>query len=83
VNVIRYALENQIALVQERNRRGQTPLHIAAQQGRKESVELLLPLFPIRDNDGKNALHAAAIGNQIDLVILLIEQGINPFEGTG
>ena len=62
---------------------GLTPLVIAAEFGQAKLVEFLLKIGAdknvqtIEDNHRMNALHYAAIGNHIDVLLLLLDAGID------
>jgi ankyrin repeat protein len=62
------------AEVNARDNRGRTPLHEAAENGRKDVVELLLAnkveVNP-KSNDGSTPLHEAALAGHKDVVELL------------
>ncbi len=65
-------------MLDERNLRRQTPLHIAADAGRREVVELLLDYGAptnVVDSRGETALHKAAAGGHSSVVLLLLERG--------
>jgi hypothetical protein len=65
-------------MLDERNLRRQTPLHIAADAGRREVVELLLDYGApanVVDSRGETALHKAAAGGHSAVVRLLLERG--------
>ena len=57
-----------------------TPLHLAAIQGHKEIVELLIPKgadVNAKDKIGGTSLHLAAHSGQKEIVELLIANGVN------
>ncbi|OJJ42481.1 hypothetical protein ASPZODRAFT_76746, partial [Penicilliopsis zonata CBS 506.65] len=64
------------ANVNVHNARGQTPLHIAAQQGDLNTVSLLLASYPIdvnaRDRSGCTPLHLASENGHAQVVSLLV-----------
>jgi ankyrin repeat protein len=62
-------------LVSNRNDTGQTPLIVAAMNGRKDAAEVLLADkadVGARDNAGQTALHWAVSSRQKDIAILLL-----------
>jgi ankyrin repeat protein len=68
-------------LVAEKDNTGATPLHYAAQYGRKNAVEVLLANkaeVNARENLGFSPLHEAVLGGFGDVVDLLLANGANP-----
>jgi ankyrin repeat protein len=65
--------------VNVRNSRGQTPLHIAAQNGQLDVVRLLLASQQIdvnaRDQQGSTPLHLASEKGHVEVVQLLVAHG--------
>ncbi|KAM7289939.1 uncharacterized protein ISCGN_030067 [Ixodes scapularis] len=67
-----------------RNLRGDLPLHEAVQSGRKDLVQWLLELQPSAvnspNNNGRSALHVAAIANSVEMCKVLMDKGaeVNP-----
>lgn len=76
------------ALLRERNEYGQTALHVAAQLGQQEIVELFLArsgseaaqqqLLNRRDKQGETPLLAASQHARLDMVAFLLERGADP-----
>ncbi len=62
---------------------GLTPLIVAAEFGQKNVVEFLLKIRAdknartVEDNHSMNALHYAAVGNFIDVVLLFLDDGVD------
>jgi ankyrin repeat protein len=80
VEAVGVLLAKDPALIRSRDKEGYTLLHRAAEQGRRQLVELLIAKgLPVdeRSFDGGNLtpLHLAANENQIDTVKLLLEKG--------
>ncbi|XP_064484088.1 uncharacterized protein LOC135396822 [Ornithodoros turicata] len=67
-----------------RNIRGDLPLHEAVQSGRKDLVQWLLDLQPSTanapNNNGRTALHVAAVTNNVEICKVLMDRGadVNP-----
>ncbi|KAH9375703.1 hypothetical protein HPB48_020830 [Haemaphysalis longicornis] len=67
-----------------RNQRGDLPLHEAVQSGRKDLVQWLLGLQPSAvnspNNNGRCALHVAAMANSVEMCKVLMDGGaeVNP-----
>ncbi|XP_022611946.1 ankyrin repeat and death domain-containing protein 1B [Seriola dumerili] len=63
------------------NKRGDTPLHLAASNGHLDAIQLLLQSFDTRDEvnmDGETALYQAADNGQEECVLALLEAGCDP-----
>ncbi|XP_047238255.1 ankyrin repeat and death domain-containing protein 1A [Girardinichthys multiradiatus] len=63
------------------NKRGDTPLHLAARNGHLDAIQLLLQSFDTRDEvnmDGETALYQAAENSQEECVLALLEAGCDP-----
>ncbi|KAM3611906.1 uncharacterized protein V6R79_025675 [Siganus canaliculatus] len=63
------------------NKRGDTPLHLAARNDHLDAVQLLLLSFDTRDEvnmDGETALYQAAENGQERCVMALLEAGCDP-----
>lgn len=63
------------------NKRGDTPLHLAARNNQLDAVQLLLQSFDTRDEvnmDEETALYQAADNGQEECVLALLEAGCNP-----
>ncbi|XP_026178406.1 ankyrin repeat and death domain-containing protein 1B [Mastacembelus armatus] len=63
------------------NKRGETPLHLAARNGHLDAVQLLLQSFDTRDEvnmDGETALYQAADNGQEECVLVLLQAGCDP-----
>ncbi|MFC1841790.1 ankyrin repeat domain-containing protein [Candidatus Dependentiae bacterium] len=70
------------AKVNETNKHGETPLHIAARKGRKKMAKLLLKYganINARDNEGNTPLHIAATSYDFrkEIIEFLIKKGAN------
>jgi ankyrin repeat protein/L-ascorbate metabolism protein UlaG (beta-lactamase superfamily) len=62
---------------------GQTPLHLAAEAGRQDVVDLLIAKGADKKalcRDGRNLLHCAAAGRLVDLMDRLVKEGF-PVDG--
>jgi ankyrin repeat protein len=61
------------------NEEGETPLHLAAENGLIENASLILrgaePDFDAQDNDGETPLHKAIENGHLDIIKLLINAG--------
>ncbi|KAM9360086.1 uncharacterized protein ankdd1b [Symphorus nematophorus] len=63
------------------NKRGDTPLHLAARNDHLDAVQLLLQSFDTRDEvnmDGETALYQAVDNGQEGCVLALLEAGCDP-----
>ncbi|XP_053277690.1 ankyrin repeat and death domain-containing protein 1B isoform X1 [Pleuronectes platessa] len=63
------------------NKRGDTPLHLAARNGHLDAAHLLLQSFDTRDEvnmDGETALYQAADNAHEECVLALLEAGCDP-----
>ncbi|XP_070689859.1 ankyrin repeat and death domain-containing protein 1B [Pempheris klunzingeri] len=63
------------------NKRGDTPLHLAARNNHLDAVQLLLQRFDTRDEvnmDGETALYQAADNGQEECVLALLQAGCDP-----
>ncbi|XP_070760393.1 ankyrin repeat and death domain-containing protein 1B [Enoplosus armatus] len=63
------------------NKRGDTPLHLAARNDHLDAIQLLLQNFDTRDEvnvDGETALYQAADNGQEGCVLTLLEAGCDP-----
>ncbi|XP_062594182.1 uncharacterized protein LOC134255675 [Saccostrea cucullata] len=60
---------------------GQTVLHLSCMNGKLDMSNYLVNTYPhllfVKDNNGENALHAAAWGSNIDLLKFLAGKGLN------
>ncbi|XP_027096615.2 uncharacterized protein [Coffea arabica] len=75
-DVAEIMLRTEKDLVSERNKRGETPLFVAAACGKKEVFSLLEKYIGdcmMRRNDGCTILHAAVIGGYYSLAIGILE----------
>ncbi|OQR86170.1 hypothetical protein THRCLA_10567 [Thraustotheca clavata] len=67
-------------LINSQSKKGTTPLHLAAQQGHDEVVEMLLEcgaLTDTKDIGGSTPLHRAAKNGHAKVAILLLKHGAN------
>ena len=83
-----YLAENARLDIDAQNKQGKTPLHLAAYNGRVETVKTLIlygAKIDERDNTGKTPLHLAAYTGHVETVKTLIESGakIDERDNTG
>jgi TonB family protein len=77
---VKALLENNRKMVSSKDNNGSTPLHLAAWNGHKDIVELLLANkadVNAKDTMGFTPLHRAAITGHKDVVELLLDKGAN------
>ena len=68
-----------------RDKRGRTPMHLAAARGRKAVLEFLWSKaadMDTEDDDGRTPLHLAAANGHVDCVRLLVDKGEAFMDGT-
>ena len=73
---------NKDSWIHDKSNRGNTPLHLAAQEGNLNSVASLLSPqtnLNVTNLDGQTPLHLAAINGHSQVVKLLWENGADPF----
>ncbi|XXQ39153.1 Ankyrin repeat domain-containing protein [Plasmodiophora brassicae] len=78
-NLVGFLIEHG-ALVDAQDYKGQTPLHLAADNGRREVVNRLLDRgahIDAIDRQGRTALHLAADSGRLDVIDILIQRGAN------
>ncbi|XP_078808397.1 uncharacterized protein ankdd1b isoform X2 [Oryzias latipes] len=81
VEMLKILMEPYNMATMKPNKKGDTPLHLAARNGHLEAVQLLLQSFDTRDEvnmDGETALYQAAHNNQEQCVLALLEGGCDP-----
>ncbi len=68
-----------------RDRKGRTPMHLAAARGRKAVLEFLWSKaadMDTEDDEGRTPLHLAAANGHVDCVRLLVDKGEAFMDGT-
>ncbi len=68
-----------------RDKKGRTPMHLAAARGRKALLEFLWSKaadMDTEDDDGRTPLHLAAANGHVDCVRLLVDKGEAFMDGT-
>jgi 7,8-dihydropterin-6-yl-methyl-4-(beta-D-ribofuranosyl)aminobenzene 5'-phosphate synthase len=78
IDTVKKLLNKNPDLLKTKDENGITPMHVAANGGHKEIIELLLSKGAdanIKDNNGRTPLFFAAGNGSIDICTLLIEKG--------
>ncbi|XP_046585282.1 putative ankyrin repeat protein RF_0381 [Haliotis rubra] len=79
VDIVEYVFSHRIADIDSRDRVGRTPVLYAAGKGNKKIVDLLVSKgcnLSVVDDQGRNILHAACLGDNEDIVKDLLSRGI-------
>lgn len=81
ISIVRFVLGRRADIINARDDRKDTPLHLAAARGHYEIVSLLLKKDPdinARNNKQETPLHVAVSCENHQIVSLLLEKGANP-----
>ncbi|XP_062593371.1 ankyrin-2-like [Saccostrea cucullata] len=84
-DLLKYLLKKKLNIDEKQNE-GKTVLNLCCYTGKIEMCKYLVKTYPylldITDNNGQNVLHDAALGGNVDLIIFLVEKGLD-IKSTG